>query len=203
MSTHDDDHQLLQLVLRDMMRNGWIRPKQLVNWVRDGVDHAMVILREPDDPPAAAITVFWLRCYGSIVDVLSWAEDMKAQLERGAADDDARHNLIGGVLAAVEVLRESFSVDELLWLEYRRHTEAHPSPTAFEHAIVNNGDIRREFRSKTLLKRVSLAEFDAALTRVFDIYDRNERRIAVAFAQKSMLALQRLGFALQSWAATT
>lgn len=173
-----------------------------MNWVRDGIEHAQLLLKERTDPTASNCTVFWLRLNGIFSDVEPWA---RATRDEVATPDDPggynpRHNLISDVIAHIEQLRAVFTDDELIWIEYMRHTQAHPTPHAFDHAVLKDGQVRRDYPAAALGQRVLLTDFNDTITRVYESYRRDEKGSAVAFAQRAMAALPGVHTTLQCWA---
>lgn len=198
-----DDPNLVH-VFYDNLRARRIRASQLVQWVRDGIEHAQLLLKERDDPTASNCTVFWLRLNGVFSDIERWAREKREERRKVHEADgyDPLFELIDTVVTHIEQLRAAFTDDELMWLEYMRHTEAHPTPHAFDHGIEKDGQVRTTYKAKALGRPVSLLEFDDAIERVYQALD-NQKRSAVIFAERAIAPLSTLHFALRSWEEAT
>lgn len=115
-------------------------------WVQSLLD-AIAALAETHSPPAA--TVFWLRLYGTVTEIREGYDttefDKRAETEDANAASDpfedemnARDSYYRDFAAAVHeqctVLINEFTEDEVLYLQWRRDSEAHVTLDTYDLA---------------------------------------------------------------------
>lgn len=139
--------------------------------------------------PWAFISLFWVRLHG----VLSDIREGRTEFHRTLGIDPATHvpgrssaDFSVAALLAIEAMRSKFSDDELIYAEYRRHSESHPRQDAFE--LRWQGKSKKTLIDELSIKAVgrtfSFAEMNAAMGRVMRPYHFDEGAIAVAYARR-------------------
>jgi hypothetical protein len=83
---------------------------------------------------------------------------------------------------AIEPVRRAFTDDELIYADYRRHTEGHPTQRSYD-VRMNGGRINDRHGVPALGREFNVTELEAAIVRVLEAYP-NEAAIAVAFARR-------------------
>jgi hypothetical protein len=171
--------------LNDAMAWADIHSTLKLNWVREFVEVTDAI---GEDGPSVArpfLAVFWLRLHGVLV-------ELKGELslvERWTATNGLPRpgsTLALGVLGihAIEAVKRVFDEDELIYAEYRRHTEAHPIQTGYRlQWSKKHKKVLDERHVPALKKTMKRRDIDWALERVLKRYP-NETAIAVDFARR-------------------
>lgn len=166
------------------------------NWVRNFVGVVDEVADSGAGAPWASFAVFWIRLHGVLVElraelalVEKIASDMRP-LDRKPTPGSA---LASGfrVLEAFEEIRAVFTDDELVYAEYRRHTEAHPVQHGYRLRWSKKSGLIDTRPVPALGKVMSLADIDGALERVLRRY-RGETAIAVDFARRVQQPAHRL-----------
>jgi hypothetical protein len=193
-----NDERIPSIFLRDWVRRAQTEPKQLVQWVTSSFDCAHRLATEAD-PSVELVSAFWIRLYGCLREVHEWVEELHQGLCEGAAADDVRFEYVEKTQTTLSNLRTAFDDDSLMWIEYMRHTHAHPAPSAYYRSLDNLKKVT--IQSHMLLRVVPIADFQNAFDRVLERTKGNETTLAIAFAARCLTPLMQLKFDVQSVAA--
>jgi hypothetical protein len=159
------------------------------------------------DGEAAAwpfMALFWVRLHGVLVDLRS---EMLGLFQFLGVDPPSHVPNAGSLLELaiensrrIEGVRQSLTEDELIYADYRRHTESHPTQSAYNVRWSKKGGmVVDRHRVHSLDREFSVAELDEAVRRVLAAHA-NEPAIAVALARKLeqplrlLAAVMRRGF---------
>jgi hypothetical protein len=143
------------------------------------------------DPPGIFESVFWIRLYGALTEIprrfaffREWADE--------TASTSRDHPWItsgAAVFAACEALRSSLSEEELVFVAFLRHVQAHVYQEGFEFAIEppgprGRGAVRTGTTVPTAGSRFEVDEVHAIVDRIHAALGGEESRIAETFGEK-------------------
>jgi hypothetical protein len=169
-------------------------------------------------PTAEAATVFWLRLYGVLHEVRRRHEpEPSPVIEQGAEsevepdlrDERTRRQdehyteqaelqdeyygaLAADVLVACESLRDAFTPDELLAIQWKRDDEAHAELDGYE--LKDQNGVLNEYRDKTLIGRVRHERVHAAVGAMRN--GRDDTSVAIELARRAESHIDKLIAAL-------
>ena len=179
----------------DVLWEGALGPAQILNWTKHAHLCAYEITTQRDKAPHGSVAIFWVRLYGILKDLDQFLEKRIAAATKPDPEIDAHFAKVGrkrssepnpsmvkmrGVIAE---LRKLFDDDDLLWLEYRRHVDAHPFQNAYSR-LDGQGKDRTTFKSK-LLGNLPLVDVKRRL-QAFIAKRQDERLLAVHFATRAV-----------------
>jgi len=161
------------------------------------------------------ISAFWVKLYGCLddtIDYLSEQEDFKKDLLQRALDKPKTDwvEFIGTELLLLGSLRElhaSMSRDELILIEYERHTQTHPKPFGM---IKRSGQPRKDgtisvksdYKVQLLNEKLATDEINAALSRVYKQSGTvDENAIAVSLATRLLPKIRHIANVCERWRA--
>jgi len=163
-------------------------------WVNDLADVSEALDRQGDSAPWPFRTAFWIRLHGVINELRGECLDT---FRKAGIDPDAHTPNRGSLLAlemekyrCIEVVRRQFSEDELIYADYLRQTNGHPTQAqyAVRWSNANGGQVNERRRINTIGREFTVAELDAAIRRVLAVYTvdgrPNEWAIATNFARR-------------------
>jgi hypothetical protein len=174
------------------------RPNHDVNgrlkcyWVNDLAEMAEALSRPGDAAPWPFRAAFWIRLHGVISDLRLEC----IALFRSFGIDPATYQPNPGSdlslaleeFRCIEALRQQFSEDELIYADYLRQTNGHPTQAQYaaRWSNANGGQINDRRNISTIGREFTVAELDDAIRRVL-FANRvegaiNEDAIATAFA---------------------
>lgn len=165
-------------------------------WVENLEQVVQTLLREGDAAPWPFMGMFWVRLYGVLADLRS----EQVAFFRFLGVDPLTHVANAGSLLElgvetarrIEGVRQSLTEDELIYVDYRRHTESHPTQSAYNVRWSKKaGAVADRHRVHALDREFSVAELDLAVRRVLAAHA-NEPAIAVALARKVEQPLRAL-----------
>jgi len=146
------------------------------------------------DPDAAwpFKAIFWIRLHGVLNDIRSDGTTFRRNLAAAGVDEKTDKPTLGGVadLAlkfydAIDRLKSALTDDELIYADYRRHTESHPVQTSYDVRWSTRGSqVVVQHRVPALERELTVDELDAAIRRVLEAHQTNEAVIAVDFAKR-------------------
>ncbi len=166
------------------LRHRAIHGPQQLNWVRDLTELTKEIAEKPSVGAERLHGALWLRLFGVLVDIRQWLEGIVSQCNGVTGQPGSILFHISSQLSAIEHLRAQFDEDELLWVEYRRHVEAHVWQRGFEPEWRNNGTaLKDSYASKITGQIYGIDDLNERLSRVFARYE-TEARITVDFATR-------------------
>jgi hypothetical protein len=178
-----------------------INSRLICQWVENLAQIAETLDREGEQAAWPYMSVFWLRLHGLLTEIRS----NYTQAFQTAGIDPATHvpnrgSLLEYAIEAwrcIEPLRQAFTEDELIYADYRRHTEGHPTQRSFD-VRMNRGRINDRHGIPSIGREFTVANLDAAILRILGAY-RNEDAIAVAYARRihplmpALVAVMRRG----------
>lgn len=169
-------------------------PKNTINaplklqWVENFSQVVAVLVQEGVTAPWPYQAMFWIRLHGILVDL--WKELHESfrvfdvDPKSGQQHSGSYLDLAFQVFSAIEQLKSALTPDELVYADYRRHTEAHPTQKSYDvrwsskkSGIVDTREV------PTLGREFSVAELSEMTRRVLTAHP-NEPSIAVAFARR-------------------
>jgi hypothetical protein len=163
-------------------------------WVNDLAEVVEALDRQGDAAPWPFRTAFWIRLHGVISDLR-----MECLETFGHAEiDPATYVPSRGSLLALEVekfrcieaVRRQFSDDELIYADYLRQTNGHPTQEQYgvRWSNANGGQVNDLRRINTVGREFTVTELDAAIRRVLFANAKdgriNEHTIATTFARR-------------------
>lgn len=133
-------------------------------------------------------SVFWIRLHGVFTDLAAPNERrfeiLGLDRHTYKANGGSLLHIAQFTLGAIDMIRQRLTEDELLYLDYKRHSESHPIQSAYDLQIQKGGKIIDTRRVPTLgNKPFTIAQCDAAIRRVLKAH-RDEEETAVGFAKK-------------------
>jgi hypothetical protein len=166
--------------------NARINSVQQMEWLDDAVSIAKRVAAEE----TLLAPVFWLRLFGILHDMYEKVLASERFCKTYGFKIDPR---IVAFMREVEALAAVFSDDERLYIQYRRDVEAHPVQVHYEFKIDGKGKAKDGLTPKLTSKKlpVTREEFREAMKRVLATA-KHETGIAVAFASRSLPALERV-----------
>ena len=188
------DDEIRYLNERDRHREQDVRLE--CQWVENFAQYAEALAREGTAAAPAYGALFWLRLYGVTSELLPKRSSFFRSIGVDPASQVARP---GSPLAfALETfrgmvtLRKVFTDDELIYADYRRHVEAHPTQGAYSVRLSKKRAILERHGIPALNGReFTVAELNQAIERVLHAH-RSEHAIAVAFARRAVSSLPAL-----------
>jgi hypothetical protein len=163
-----------------------IESRQLRNWVSDLAHVTTRIGAGDSTDPTALESVFWIRLAGVLIEIPKKYRKAVELFGKHSPHPKSDLGLMFALFAAIEALRARFDEDELLWIEYRRHVDAHVLQSAYSPQWAKSKDAPTSERLSQILGRsLSLAEWDAKLDRVFRRY-LSEPAMAKDFARRAL-----------------
>jgi hypothetical protein len=179
--------------LIDDIRDGaQISGPLLANWVRDGLRVTRLVIAGNTD----VIPIFWLRLYGILADIA----DHLAHQASVVADLAPGQPHLAPLFSLAKTIDELASVltdDELIYLQYRRHTESHPLQDAYRLRLTPKG-LKDEVTHRLLKVTKSQEETTDAITRILRRF-RGEHLIAMDFARRLEVRLAAVQQASPAW----
>lgn len=170
-------------------------------WVENLAHVVEALGREGERAEWPYMAVFWLRLHGLLTEIRF---GHTTALQTAGIDPDTyipnRGSLLEYAIAewrAIDPVRREFTDDELIYADYRRHTEGHPTQRSYD-VRMSNGQINDRHGVPSLAREFTVAELDAAIVRVLSAYP-SENSIAVTFARRvrrfmpPLVAVMRIG----------
>jgi hypothetical protein len=163
---------------------------QKYQWVENLAEAVRTLDQDGEAAPWPFMSVFWIRLHGIIAELRAgWIADF-----RGMGIDPATYAPNPGspltlgleTFRRIEAIRQQFTDDELIYADYRRQTEGHPTQSQYSVRWSHgNGGQVLDRRGIPALggREFTVAEMDAAVRRVLAAHP-SEPAIAVAFARK-------------------
>jgi hypothetical protein len=163
-------------------------------WVENLAQIVETLYREGGAAPWPYMAVFWLRLHGLLTEIRS---GHTTAFQTGGIDPATYVPNKGSLLEyavvewrAIEPVRQAFTEDELIYADYRRHTEGHPTQRSYD-VRMNRRQINDRHGVPALGREFTIAELNAAILRVLAAHP-NESAIAVAFARRIRLFMPPL-----------
>jgi hypothetical protein len=141
-------------------------------------------------------SLFWIRLHGVFMDLRSWYSTVFQTIGIDPGTYVSNHGsaveFAVMTFRAIECLRDQFTEDELIYADYRRHTESHPTQTSYNVRWSQRGAaVVDRHGVPSIGREFTVAELDAAVQRVLAAHP-SEAAIAVALARRVRGPLQRL-----------
>jgi hypothetical protein len=184
-----------------------VEHEQEKQWIRTAVRYAEMTASGYGDPSEAPGALFWIRLFevlGTLRD--QWTRQAAMLDEVVGNDDDERRRARltrlyvepqRRVLEAMEALRSEFSEDELLYVERRRHVEAHPYQRGYR-LLGRRGGFSPDFKS-VLTGSTYSVEGVGARTLAVNKARGGEAAAARSFATRSADRLRTVLDTIQAW----
>lgn len=163
-------------------------------WVNDLAEMAEALDVQGEAAPWPYRTAFWIRLHGVLHDE---RQALVQAFRKWGVDPAARVANPGSLLAfalekfrCIEAVRTAFSEDELIYADYLRQTNGHPTQAqyAVRWSDANGGQVNDRRKISTVGREFTTAELDAAVRRVLAAHAvngrPNEHRIATVFAHR-------------------
>jgi hypothetical protein len=184
------DTAKLTLAVAERFKDKAVRP---LLWVRDLRRAAEILASGGENCDTAA--TFWLRLFGSMDELIpyyGWVLELfQGIVPPEQLIGDAR--LSADCHAALVALLDLFDEKERLYIHYRRDTEGHVWQESYELSRHRNKPKLVEDRAYSLLGGRMLPNDDVEKRlRSVILRHRNERAIAVAFAQRAMPQIEEV-----------
>lgn len=182
-----------QRLLTDVLRKASSWGGLLRIWMSTFVDAVERVALDGEAAPFASRALMWIRLYGVLDEVLPGLEAHEAlshRIERllDAADEDpVGRERLATAIDAVRRVRASLSADELLFVAYARHHEAHPFPYLDATQLRRGGLLEKRL---VLGNEHDVGAIRAASQRVLFGHGADDARVASTIAQR-LLPLAR------------
>lgn len=159
-------------------------------WVENLAELVQTLAHDGEVAPWPFMSVFWTRVHGVISEMRS---DWLTNFRQWGVDPATRVPNPGSPLELaletfrrIEAVRDQLTEDELIYADYRRQTEGHPTQSSYSvrWSRGNGGQVVDRRGIPSLGREFTVAELDAAVRRVLHAHRVNEPAIAVAFARK-------------------
>lgn len=171
----------------------------------DSVTRAIVA--ETARPLGVFATVFWIRLYGVLTELRADWQRTSSRLNPGGARTNFARDFLtitGRIAESANALHAAFTADELILIEFTRHTQAHPTQKGFYVALEGKKDQKKSLRKgqflATLGKHLPVAEIQAKCEAMHAAYGNDDLAILRAFAGKAKEPLNGLQFNVRSYA---
>jgi hypothetical protein len=156
-------------------------------WVENLAQIVETLDRDGEQAAWPYMAVFWLRLHGLLTEVrANYTQTFQTMEIDPATYVPNKGSVLEYVIAAwrrIEPVREAFTDDELIYADYRRHTEGHPTQRSYDVRMNRAGQINDRHGVPSLGREFTVAELDAAILRVLAAHT-NEHAVAVAFARR-------------------
>jgi hypothetical protein len=132
--------------------------------------------------------MFWVRLHGVLADLRSdWLALFRSvEVDPSTFVPNPRSLLALAVTTfrCIEAIRLAFTEDELVYADYRRHTEGHPTQKSYDVRWSQRGGVVVDKKGMPSLGReLTVQELDTAVRRVLKAHS-GEPAIAIAFAKR-------------------
>jgi hypothetical protein len=157
-------------------------------WVENLAQVVEILAREGDRAEWTNVAVFWVRLHGLLSELRSqytgFLRLLKIDPVSQAAQPDSLLAHMLSVSRCIEPVRHAFNDDELIYGDYRRHTECHPTQASYGVRMTKSRKVNDRHGVPSLDGReFTVNELTAAIRRVL-LAHQNEDAIAVAFARR-------------------
>lgn len=176
----------------DIERNADVGSKQAANWIADAVRVTAKVAAGDID----LIPVFRIRLYGILDEVFTkLMTDAQFWVELGFPP----RRDIAQLTEAIKQLAAVFTPDELIYIQYLRHTECHPLQDAYRIKITEAGKFKDTVTHHLIDQRLTVEETDAAIVRVLRGFKNDEHAIAHHLARKAAAPLMNVQLTSRPW----
>lgn len=176
LSSNDRDR-----FIHAVRKRGDVRAQLALQWVQNLARIANELVARGTNTSIDTQAAFWIRLHGVLVEVGGNYEYLGNLIGTEPTGDNASCALV--VRDAIRATRDALDEDERIWLHYRRDTECHVVPEAYELAV-KNGKLKEQRRFALLDQTIHVDLFDKRVRAFLRKYDVNEPAIAVAFAKR-------------------
>lgn len=201
------NHDEKTAVYEDISTWGEVVPQIRLQWVETLV---RVVGELCDDGNAHRDTYarFWIHLYGVLTEVHSFFHGSVYDIATKEIPEHQRTDVLRVFLmvsSSLESLRGRFEQDELIYLEYKRHSHAHVEQKNYRVRVTKKkGGIPDGLRDELTLpildgKKMSLESVDAALVAVIEAGNRDEMAIARTFANRIRMGVDILATCLRTF----
>jgi hypothetical protein len=184
-----------QLRFLNERRNHDVNGRLKLQWAQQLAEAAEVLDEQGEAAPWAFRTAFWIRLHGVISDLRSDCLGSFRKLEIDPTTFVANPRSLLALqlehFRCIEAVRQRFSDDELIYADYLRQTNGHPTQEQYDvrWSNANGGQVNDRRRISTIGWEFTVAELDAAVRRVLQANAVNEYAIARAFARRIRVSL--------------
>jgi len=199
-----DSENLHRVIYSPTQLGPEVTATQIWQWIGTAFVYAERLIKNQADFDHDAGGLFWIRLYGILVDLRakfkSWKEVNEALVyspHPEVKEFQKRYfpSALEWCTRAVELINGlyiSFSEEELIYIQYRRHVEAHPFQKSYEVQMGKNNKVIDKLPHAILDNKViNREQVHEILGRVLKQY-KSERIIAVEFAKRSFPYLLQL-----------
>jgi len=186
-------------------QKGSVWGQQTLQWVRSAYLHALEVATKGQEASAAVTGMFWIRVCGVFTDIRpAIAKHVESLSTMGAGPEQPEsitsqlRGLAQLCLERIDAVKAALTEDELVYLEYRRHVEAHPWQNSYELRLGKNGIIDTK---EVFGERKSVDELNVLIRRLLLKYGVNEDAIAVELARRVVPLLSATHEAFQRYCA--
>ena len=183
-------------LLHDIERNNRTLGHQFAGWIQDGARVTRMVASGNTD----MIPVFWTRIYGVLTDIADQIDKSIAFIKDMGALRPSNRDAAAAVRmrSAIDELAAVFTDDELVYLQYRRHVECHPTQNHYRIRVTSKG-LDDQVHHRLLDATMSVEDTDAAILRVLKKQNINENLIAIDFATRAAQRFTHLETLTPDW----
>ena len=163
---------------------------QIANWLSDAVRVTEMVAKGNTD----IIPVFWIRMYGILADI---TDEITRQLDFATSMNVPRRK-VSLLKGAIDVLAKTFTEDELIYLQYRRHVECHPLQDSYRLKLTGGG-LQDSVFLRLPGKKTTVVFTTETIRSVLQRYGVAEHLIALDFAKRSLVPLSNVQKISISW----
>lgn len=183
-------------LLRSIQENADLAPRQLLQWVENTAYYVQRLATVGRNASDAEICAFWLRLYGLFNEV---REDFATKVKTNETvfagaplppNLQGEHARLKRPLSALTKAQALLSEDELLYLKYRRDTEAHVWQDAYRLGLRGKKGLRETTR--VFGRDWPIDELNRRINEVVRKYGVNENAIANDFARRLHAVMQEV-----------
>lgn len=169
-------------------------------WIDQLAEVVRVLGEQGEAAPWPYMAIFWIRLHAVVVEMRA---DLRQLFEAANVNPATFVPNPGSLLAfgfeklaRLDAIPAAFTDDELVYLDYRRHTEAHPTQRAYDLRWSRRGLVDRR-TVPTTAREYTVSDADDAIRRVLADHE-GEPAIAVDFARRIALPLDTLLITMQA-----
>jgi hypothetical protein len=194
--------------LMDRDRSAKRNPLLDSQWVHNFAAVGLALREGRAAPEGLFVSVFWIRFYGVLVDLRNRyrksAEAHQYALESGGSN--TFNAASAEIFAACDAIYEALSDDELIYVSFIRHTEAHVYQESFEYDVERGNPAQNQpaaLRTKQLIaplrRHVDVDEAHRVVDAILQKAGYDEARVAVNMAHKIGPYVERLERAMAAF----
>lgn len=167
---------VIQLGVLDVAKYAWLNPVQAIQWVKNLHFVASSIVN--GNASFSDYSVFWIGLYESIESLIQYLEGFN------------KFSLYTNLYAKALSLRNLFTPEELILIEYERNCHAHIFQNGYRiNGVYNKGKLTKDGLYRKGKQKIEIQKVIEAELKKYNI---NENQIAKVYSQKILRTLDEL-----------